>query len=604
MGDHATETIQRLQNRRDDEKYARDHFLDTDGRCLALDEESLDWILNHIDCFVSQSRGNKRVEGVIFYPYALHGYDGEVWDKVGQAIGNLEVLEELQIPNHKFHDDDDELVVPIPDWERLARILSHMRQKIKVNLYNYDDAGDEYELWTEGEAQGLARAIRGHPTITSFDSCYNLLHEESDKLYSALATLPALESISLFSMTEHESNLESLNELLRVPSLRSVCFNEFDFTGALCQATAKALMEGTVFTSLEFNGCFFSAGECLAMITNGLGRKTSVISLTVTSRATNAAVFDALAAALPLKLTLQELSVGVAPFDDSHLAHVDWSPIFLALGRNTRLKSLNIANYFGSMDESLCTAIQNGLGTNTTLERLELQCVPLRDDTAGLWCRALSFLRTNKSLKYLAVGVQHVATESCVSAFRIDIAAMLQENASLESLSIQKIFVSVEAEVYIEIVTMLQHNTTLKKLDYGMLSLTNEEDKRIAKSLQKNYAMESLPNIVSRSGDVSAILRLNAAGRRYLIEDGSSVSKGVEVLSAVRSDINCVFFHLLENPTLCDRSAVEIVSTVESNSYPIRLPAVAKENGSKSQCKQNQGIPQETRLLVSIRKEK
>jgi hypothetical protein len=56
---------------------------------------------------------------------------------------------------------------------------------------------------------------------------------------------------------------------------------------------------------------------------------------------------------------------------------------------------------------------------------------------------------------------------------------------------------------------------------------------------------------------VDAILRLNKAGRRYLIEDGSSISKGVEVLSKVESSINCVFLHLLENPRLCDRRAVE-----------------------------------------------
>jgi hypothetical protein len=65
---------------------------------------------------------------------------------------------------------------------------------------------------------------------------------------------------------------------------------------------------------------------------------------------------------------------------------------------------------------------------------------------------------------------------------------------------------------------------------------------------------------------VRAILRLNEAGRRYLIEDGSSVSKGVEVLSAVRSDINCVFLQLMENPRLCDRSAAEMVTNGESNS--------------------------------------
>jgi hypothetical protein len=52
-------------------------------------------------------------------------------------------------------------------------------------------------------------------------------------------------------------------------------------------------------------------------------------------------------------------------------------------------------------------------------------------------------------------------------------------------------------------------------------------------------------------------LRLNGAGRRYLIRDGSSISKGVDVLSAVSDEIDCVFLHLLENPSLCDRRAAD-----------------------------------------------
>jgi hypothetical protein len=79
---------------------------------------------------------------------------------------------------------------------------------------------------------------------------------------------------------------------------------------------------------------------------------------------------------------------------------------------------------------------------------------------------------------------------------------------------------------------------------------------------KKNYAMESLPVIDLENwlGDVGAILQLNEAGRRYLIEDGSSISKGVKVLSAVSNKIKRVFLHLLENPRLCDRSAVEAAS--------------------------------------------
>jgi hypothetical protein len=45
------------------------------------------------------------------------------------------------------------------------------------------------------------------------------------------------------------------------------------------------------------------------------------------------------------------------------------------------------------------------------------------------------------------------------------------------------------------------------------------------------------------------------------VQDGSSISKGVDVLSRVSSNINSVFLHLLENPRLCDRSAVEMSSS-------------------------------------------
>jgi hypothetical protein len=78
---------------------------------------------------------------------------------------------------------------------------------------------------------------------------------------------------------------------------------------------------------------------------------------------------------------------------------------------------------------------------------------------------------------------------------------------------------------------------------------------------------------------VDAILLLNAAGRRYLIEDGSSVSKGVEVLSRVNGDINCVFLHLLENPRLCDRSTVEFASDITEESRESANPA--NHNGKR-----------------------
>jgi hypothetical protein len=185
-----------------------------------------------------------------------------------------------------------------------------------------------------------------------------------------------------------------------------------------------------------------------------------------------------------------------------------------------------------------------------------------------MWCRALSFLRTNTALKSLRVSLGEDATKSYFDALCRHIAAMLQENASLESLSIgakRGNTIQITGEEYVCLVTALQHNTTLKSLDledfgaFDMMStLTDDEDMQIAALLKKNYALERLPgiNLKNQGSDVGAILRLNESGRRYLVQDGSSISKGVKLLGRVNNDINCVLLHLLENPRLCDRSAV------------------------------------------------
>jgi hypothetical protein len=76
---------------------------------LNLNEDTLSQILENIDYFVSQSRGNESVKDVTFCPLVFNGHDDEVCSKVGQAIGNLWALEKkLHISIHSYHDDDDD----------------------------------------------------------------------------------------------------------------------------------------------------------------------------------------------------------------------------------------------------------------------------------------------------------------------------------------------------------------------------------------------------------------------------------------------------------------------------------------------------------------
>jgi hypothetical protein len=91
MGGHVSKTLD-LQSRRDDEKFAREQLLER--KSLYLNRDSLPWIVDHIDCFVSQSRGNRSVEHVYLCPHAqIDIQDYAIWNKVGQAIGYLQALD-------------------------------------------------------------------------------------------------------------------------------------------------------------------------------------------------------------------------------------------------------------------------------------------------------------------------------------------------------------------------------------------------------------------------------------------------------------------------------------------------------------------------------
>jgi hypothetical protein len=254
---------------------------------------------------------------------------------------------------------------------------------------------------------------------------------------------------------------------------------------------ADALMDGTKITNLAFEGCSFSAGQCAAIMATGLSRNTSLISINV--HCNNARVLiDALAATFPSITTLRRLELSRQDNDDGYCG---LSAILLTLGKNTGLKSLKV-DCFDSTDESLCSAIKNGLEMNETLESLELYCVPLLDESAASWCRALSFLCTNKTLKSLTLNLKGGATRSCVSAFWSHIAVMLQENASLESVCIPTwLSYKIKTEEYFDFVTALQHNRTLKSLNFktvGSLQLTNDECKQMASILKKNFTLKSL----------------------------------------------------------------------------------------------------------------
>jgi hypothetical protein len=99
---------------------------------------------------------------------------------------------------------------------------------------------------------------------------------------------------------------------------------------------------------------------------------------------------------------------------------------------NTTLKSLSISIY-DNLGDKLGAAIRNGLAKNSTIEVLSLDhTLPSDDDGAVSARNALSFLRTNSTLKSLTVSLVDCRNESYASAFRLEAVKML-ENSFLES---------------------------------------------------------------------------------------------------------------------------------------------------------------------------
>jgi hypothetical protein len=517
------------------------------------------FMVDYIDSFALLSRENPSIKRVELYPFHSNAGNYEFWDKVGQIVGNLMELKTINIhyrPHYSYRDEGDD--VRMPDWETLARILPYLRSKV---VFCLEDCYAEVE-----DIRGLARAIHGQPMISGFEFSVGFTFASIGPWCSALSTLPSLERIQ-FGLQEPDTedqrallSLEPLKELLRTPALRSVMFHGFNFTNELCHATANALEVGSSITDISFNfGCSFPDGG-RAIIVNALKTNATVTNVRFLGHCDEPSC-DALAIGLLCNSTLLELTLWLP----KESAVGRWlCPIFFSLGMNITLKSLSIGIYDEFGDE-LCTAISNGLAKNSTLEKLSLYSVlPGDDDGAVSAHKAFSFLSTNSTLLSLKVAFARSQEVSYVSAFRSETVKMI-ENAFLESLTIiDNSNRSIKAVELLALISALPLNTTLKTLDFHChlfdhIHFTDDEVNQLVSVLMKNYGLERLVPGISSSDDgtVQAILRLNAAGRRYLIKDASSISKGVDVLSAVSNEIDCVFLHLLENPSLCDRRATD-----------------------------------------------
>lgn len=192
--------------------------------------------------------------------------------------------------------------------------------------------------------------------------------------------------------------------------------------------------------------------------------------------------------------------------------------------------------------------IVRGLGGNDRLRVLDLFGNNISNEHVILLAEALA---QNIGLETLVLPcpAQDLSVESCQA-----ISQALQVNKTLVTLNLPRSILSDEGLKHIA--QGLTVNTTLKKIEVGVSKSIGEKGtEALEEMLEKNYELQRLVVSSAEKGvkeKVEFYMRLNEVGRGSLLRDGKATrEQWVEMLSTVVNDLDCLFYFLSMNPTLC-----------------------------------------------------
>ena len=106
------------------------------------------------------------------------------------------------------------------------------------------------------------------------------------------------------------------------------------------------------------------------------------------------------------------------------------------------------------------------------------------------------------------------------------------------------------------------------ELDCGIYRHEVEDFPCLVEAMKTNVTLQTfycgrsnqvrIPRFTSESSLqrlVNVICRLNRSGRAYMQSDPADRNESHAVIAAVSDDLDCVFFHLRENPMICEKGS-------------------------------------------------
>jgi hypothetical protein len=232
------------------------------------------------------------------------------------------------------------------------------------------------------------------------------------------------------------------------------------------------------------------------------------------------------------------------------------------LKRNYGLKELHLE--YREMDKRMLQGLGECLRDNLTLEKLDL--VLPRPNYQNLSTgpgssrisRLFDFLKENSHLSALSFTSLPLATDDLLSLG----SALSQNSSLLTHLDIHGDFSSITANSFNAFAANVAVNHHLKEFNlsgFPVLPLTNEEHgERFLEEMSKNVTLEQFTLSMATKEpprcfqELQCILKLNQAGRRYILDKSSNDGyQCAEVLGAVSDDLSCIYLHLRQHPSFC-----------------------------------------------------
>jgi hypothetical protein len=221
--------------------------------------------------------------------------------------------------------------------------------------------------------------------------------------------------------------------------------------------------------------------------------------------------------------------------------------------KETNMKALCLKGIDLTLDECKTLAEKILLPGTCTVNQLFLDCCTFR--TANGRTLVASALRKTLTLTKLAVSASFQR-----DLFYKEFLSHLAFNTSLTHVKICFGSETTRADrdkfVFAFIKAMAIRNKCLQEIeiDNALHFLRRRSTlNRLVSFLQENYSLKRIAFQGMTNKSFEMIHRLNRAGRRYLIEDSTSKEACINVLAQVNDDLDCLYFHLRENPVLFTR---------------------------------------------------